>query len=92
MIITITFRFSNYRHAEEGISRRRGGAGGGGGFHAEADAEMSLNEFRVPRDTLLCIVAGYFSHTTNRIRELRKMIPDSSFKPTELLDSKAHNV
>ena len=87
-------RYPNNRYAEEGrAGGKRGASGGGaGGFQAEAYAEVSLNEFRTPRDTLLCIIAHYYCHTTTRMRELRKIIADPGVKATELLDPKAHNV
>ena len=59
---------------------------------AEDEAESTLNEFRRPRNSLLCILAYFFSHCSNRIRELRRILADPTFRIPELLDSKAQNV
>ncbi len=81
---------------EEGYSVSGGGGGGGGRgkrtLAQDDEAEVTLNEFRKPRNSVLCIVARFYSHSTGRIRELRRMLADPTFKMPELLDSKAHNV
>ncbi len=59
---------------------------------ADDKAEITLNEFRRPRNSLLCIVAYFFAHCTNRVKELRRMLADPTFRMPELLDHKSHNV
>ena len=56
------------------------------------EADVSLGEFRKPRNSLLCVVACFFSHAFVRIKELRRLLADPSVRAPELLDYKAHNV
>ncbi len=85
----MSFQFSMYdtfRYMEEGHGRNRRTV-----TH-EDEAEITLNEFRKPRNYVLCIVARFYSHSTARIRELRRMLADPTYRVPELLDHKAHNV
>ena len=79
--------YESFRYMEEGHSRSKRG-----NVTLEDEAEVTLSEFRKPRNSVLCIVARFYSHSTGRIRELRRMLADPTFKMPELLDSKAHNV
>ena len=78
--------YEPFRYMEEGHCR------GKRTVTQEDEAEVTLSEFRKPRNAVLCIVARFYSHSTGRIRELRKILADPTFKMPELLDSKAHNV
>ena len=78
--------YEPFRYMEEGYSR------GKRTVTQENEAEVTLNEFRKPRNSVLCIVARFYSHATGRLRELRKILADPTFKMPELLDSKVHNV
>ena len=78
--------YEPFRYMEEGHCR------GKRNVTQEDEAEVTLSEFRKPRNAVLCIVARFYSHSTGRIRELRKILADPTFKMPELLDSKAHNV
>ncbi len=75
-----------FLHMEEGLAKRRHIT------QIDEDAEATLNEFRRPRDSLLCVVAEYFSHAKNRVRELRNILGDGAGRAPELLDHKSHNV
>lgn len=74
------------RHMEEGRSRK--------GTHYDQDDEdlQMRNDFRKPRDSLLNVIAEFYSTCQPRLRELRKILADPSFRPPELLDHKSHNV
>lgn len=79
-----------FLHMEEGLAKRKQ-------QHvptstADKEAEVTLKEFRRPRDALLCVVADYCSYCSSRLPELRKMLADPSVRTPELLDHKAHNV
>lgn len=58
----------------------------------EDEADVTLAEFRKPRNSLLCVVSAYFSHASVRIKELRRLLADPSVRSPEMLDHKAHNV
>ena len=58
---------------------------------ASDDVEM-LSDFRRPRNSVLCIVAEFYHHSYNRIKELKRLIRDPGVRCPELLDYKAHNV
>ena len=49
-------------------------------------------EFRKPRDSLLAILAEFYTTCVNRLREIRKILADPTFRPPELFDHKTHNV
>ena len=71
---------------EEGRSRNKN-------YYDQDDEDMQMrNEFRKPRDCLLNVVAEFYATCQPRLRELRKMVSDPSFRPPELLDYKSHNV
>ena len=55
------------------------------------DLEMR-NEFRKPRDALLTITVDFFVTCIPRLRELRRMMADPTFRQAELFDHKTHNV
>ena len=80
---------------EEGTKK---GGGGGGRYAAhspqddENNTQISLAEFRKPRNSLLVIVAHFFNHATNRVREIRRILGDPSVRLPELLDTKSHIV
>lgn len=59
--------------------------------HDPDDLEMR-NEFRKPRDALLNIAVDFFVTCVLRLRELRRMMADPTFRPPELFDPKTHNV
>ncbi len=52
---------------------------------------MIRDEFRRPRDTLLCLVSDFYSKTSVRLLELAKK-GGAEAKPVELLDMKSHTV
>ena len=61
-------------------------------YYDQDDEDMQMrNEFRKPRDSLLNVVAEFYASCQPRLRELRKMLCDPSFRPPELLDHKSHN-
>ncbi|KAK6194683.1 hypothetical protein SNE40_000272 [Patella caerulea] len=70
------------RHMEEG--RRKT-------FVPDPEDLELRNEFRKPRDSLLSIAVEFYSSCTARMKELRKVLADPSFRSPELLDHKAHN-
>lgn len=72
--------------AAQTSSGRRGGRHGD-----QDDIEVSLAEFRRPRDSLLGIVTNFLTHSTVRVRLLRQMLVEARPTP-ELLDYKAHIV
>jgi len=59
---------------------------------AEDQAEATLKEFRKPRNSLLCVVSGFYSHCINRVKELKRSLADPTIRAPELLDHKSHNV
>ena len=62
-------------------------------YYDQDDEDLQMRiEFRKPRDSLLNVVAEYYATCQPRLRELRKMVSDPSFRPPELLDHKSHNV
>ncbi|XP_052242651.1 protein unc-80 homolog isoform X2 [Dreissena polymorpha] len=73
------------RYAEEGRARRSKQD------YDPDDEEMQREDFRKPRDSLLNIVAEFYVTCQGRMKEIRKMLADSSFRPPELLDHKSHN-
>lgn len=62
--------------------------------HYDQDDEdiQMRNDFRKPRDSLLNVIAEFYSTCQSRLKELRKMLADPSFRPPELVDAKSHNV
>lgn len=54
------------------------------------DDKQVKQEFRIPRDSLLNVISEFVFFASKRIKELYKLINDSSLKVTELLDTKAH--
>ena len=73
---------------EEGLAKRKQQVS----QSQDTEADMTLKEFRRPRDAILCVVAEYYSHCSVRVRQLRKMLADPSVRSPELLDHKAHTV
>lgn len=55
------------------------------------DSEVIRDEFRRPRDTLLCLVSDFYSKCSTRLPELAKKGGNEA-KPVELLDIKSHVV
>lgn len=55
------------------------------------DSEVIRDEFRRPRDTLLCLVSDFFSKSSARLPELAKK-GGAEAKPVELLDLRSHTV
>ncbi|OXA46443.1 Protein unc-80 [Folsomia candida] len=53
------------------------------------DSEVIRDEFRRPRDTLLCLVSDFYSKCSTRLPELAKKGGNEA-KPVELLDIKSH--
>ena len=53
-------------------------------------AKQNNQEFRSPRDTVLNIVSIFIHICSKRVKELYKLINDSSLKVSELLDTKSH--
>jgi hypothetical protein len=80
--------FSRFMHMEEGLAKKKQHVASG----ADKEADVTLKEFRRPRDAILCVVAEYCSHCSSRIPELKKMLADPSLRSPEILDHKAHNV
>ncbi|XP_059153938.1 protein unc-80 homolog isoform X2 [Physella acuta] len=70
------------RHMEEGRRKTYG--------HEPDDLELR-EDFRKPRDSLLSIAAEFYTRCQSRLKELRKILADPSFRPPELFDIKAHN-
>ncbi|XP_076436361.1 protein unc-80 homolog isoform X3 [Babylonia areolata] len=60
-------------------------------YGAEPEEYELREEFRRPRDSILSIAAQFWTMCHARIRQLRKIIADPSFRPPELLDHKTHN-
>lgn len=56
----------------------------------DADERKQASEFRWPRDTLLSIISTYIHFSTQRSRELCKLLNDPTFRFPELLDAKSH--
>ncbi|XP_021380201.1 protein unc-80 homolog isoform X3 [Mizuhopecten yessoensis] len=70
------------RHMEEGRKKA----------YTQDSEDMEMRtEFRKPRDSLLSVVAEFYASCQSRLKELRKMLQDPSFRPPELLDHKTHN-
>lgn len=84
------------RLMEEGRSSvpNRQGAGRGARYaaHTEDDIETTIQAFRKPRNCLLVIVTHFYSECHKRLKILRKIIADPSFRIPQLLDPKTHNV
>ncbi|CAL8099332.1 unnamed protein product [Orchesella dallaii] len=53
------------------------------------DSEVIRDEFRRPRDTLLCLVSDFYSKSSARLPELAKK-GGAEAKPVELLDLRSH--
>ncbi|KAL4233067.1 Protein unc-80 [Mactra antiquata] len=70
------------RHMEEGRCRK--------GHYDQGDEDMRIN-FCKPRDSLLNVIAEFYSTSQLRIKELRKILADPSYRPPELIDHKSHN-
>ncbi|KAH9525120.1 Protein unc-80 [Bulinus truncatus] len=70
------------RHMEEGRKKTYG--------HEPDDLELR-EDFRKPRDSLLSIAAEFYSQCCGRLKELRKILADPTFRSPELFDNKAHN-
>ena len=68
---------------EEGRRRAYGG---------EPEEYELREDFRRPRDSILSIAALFWTTCHSRLRQLRKILADPSFRPPELLDHKTHNV
>jgi hypothetical protein len=56
----------------------------------DADERKQASEFRWPRDTLLSIISNYIHFSTQRFRELVKLLNDPTLRFPELLDVKSH--
>lgn len=61
-------------------------------YGADAEELEIREEFRRPRDCLLSIAAQFWTSCNARLRQLRKILADPSFRLPELLDHKTHNV
>ncbi|ESO92838.1 hypothetical protein LOTGIDRAFT_232936 [Lottia gigantea] len=70
------------RHMEEG--RRKT-------FLPDPDDLELRNEFRKPRDSLLSLVVEFYSFCGTRMKELRKVLADPTFRSPDLVDHKTHN-
>ncbi|CAG5120059.1 unnamed protein product, partial [Candidula unifasciata] len=70
------------RHMEEG--RRKT-------YAPEPDDLELRDEFRKPRDSLLCMASEFYTKCFGRLKELRKIMADPAFRPPELFDNKTHN-
>lgn len=56
----------------------------------DADDHKQASEFRWPRDTLLSVISNFVHFVTHRLKELMKLINDSTVRIPELLDAKSH--
>jgi hypothetical protein len=56
----------------------------------DADERKQASEFRWPRDTLLSIISTYIHFSTQRFKELVKLLNDPTLRFPELLDVKSH--
>ena len=56
----------------------------------DADERKQASEFRWPRDTLLSIISNYIHFSTQRFKELVKLLNDPTIRFPELLDAKSH--
>jgi hypothetical protein len=61
-------------------------------YGAEPEDYEIRAEFRQPRDSILTIAAQFWTSCHARLRQLRKIMADPSFRLPELLDHKSHNV
>ena len=59
--------------------------------HDVIDEKQIKHEFRSPRDFLLNVVSEFIYFSSKRIKDLYKVINDTSIKLGELLDTKAHS-
>ncbi|CAD5116523.1 DgyrCDS5405 [Dimorphilus gyrociliatus] len=80
---------------EEGrgsVPNRQGpGRTGRYAVHSEDDIEASILAFRKPRNCLLVIVTHFYVECHKRLKILRKIVADPSFRIPQLLDPKTHN-
>ncbi|KAK7491630.1 hypothetical protein BaRGS_00017083 [Batillaria attramentaria] len=60
-------------------------------YGAESEEMELREEFRRPRDSILSIAAQFWTTCHTRLRQLRKILADPTFRPPELLDHKTHN-
>ncbi|XP_052063828.1 protein unc-80 homolog [Mytilus californianus] len=70
------------RHMEEGRKKTY--------VHDLDDTDLK-NDFRKPRDLLLNVIADFYSTCQVRLKELRRILADPSYRPPDLLDFKSHN-
>jgi len=56
----------------------------------DADERKQASEFRWSRDTLLSIISTYIHFSTQRFKELVKLLNDPTIRFPELLDGKSH--
>lgn len=56
----------------------------------DVDEHKQASEFRWPRDTLLSVISTFVHFSTQRLKELSKLINDPTFRMPELLDAKSH--
>lgn len=56
----------------------------------DADERKQASEFRWPRDTLLSIISTYIHFSSQRFKELNKLLNDPTLHFPELLDTKSH--
>jgi hypothetical protein len=56
----------------------------------DADEHKQASEFRWPRDTLLSVISTFVHFSTQRLKELIKLINDPTLRIPELLDAKSH--
>ncbi|CAF1474341.1 unnamed protein product, partial [Rotaria sordida] len=56
----------------------------------DGDEHKQASEFRWPRDTLLSVISTFIHFSTQRLKELTKLINDPTLRMPELLDAKSH--
>ncbi|CAF0895311.1 unnamed protein product [Rotaria sp. Silwood1] len=56
----------------------------------DIDEHKQASEFRWPRDTLLSVISTFVHFSTQRLKELNKLINDPTLRMPELLDAKSH--
>ena len=70
---------------EEGIPKRRHTA-------TEVEMDASIADFLQPRDAVLTVASVFYSHCQQRMRELRRVVPDAVTKTPEFFDHKSQAV
>ncbi|CAF3522158.1 unnamed protein product [Rotaria socialis] len=56
----------------------------------DVDEHKQASEFRWPRDTLLSVISTFVHFSSQRLKELNKLINDPTFRMPEILDAKSH--